>query len=88
MVEVTEADREAIPQDVMLSIPAYLREALHQYLATHRIEAAKAERDRLHDWLNGAIALLEKHSYWIPSDEWLKIKAEQSALADALESQP
>jgi hypothetical protein len=50
MVEVTEADREAAAKAPMTFISAGGKtayDAICKMLATHRIEAAKAERDRL-----------------------------------------
>lgn len=52
MVEVTEADREAAAKAPMIFISAGGKtayDAICKILATHRIEAARAERDRLRE---------------------------------------
>ncbi|MFC0684913.1 hypothetical protein [Novosphingobium clariflavum] len=41
-VEVTQADREALCQDILLSIPAYMHKSIFAAFAHHRHEAHSA----------------------------------------------
>ncbi len=90
MVEVTEADKLATKQHQQrfLTEGRSETELLWEAFATHRIEAAKAERDRLHfldeKVAQSAIDALPDWSGLLPSD----LKEIATALADALESQP
>ncbi|MBK9005313.1 MAG: hypothetical protein IPM41_16120 [Sphingomonadales bacterium] len=89
MVEVTEADKLATKQHQQrfLTEGASETELLWQAFATHRIEAAKAERDRIVAWLrsdgpdrdNGGPCRHVEHSQGT---------CICNELADALESQP
>lgn len=46
-VEVTQEDREAIPQDIMLSIPAYMHRSIFKAVAQVRIAARNAALEEL-----------------------------------------
>ena len=88
MVEVTQADMVAAEaQSKKHYQTAYDYEMdLREAFATHRIEAAKAERDRLRNLPDSAVASAKKASPTpLPASI---IRAIASALADALESQP
>ena len=90
MVEVTEADREAAKKFMQRNLLArpilsnQMEAVLRNAFATHRIEAAKAERDRLRELPDDVVAKAAKAGY---VDEYT-VKVIAIALADALESQP
>lgn len=91
LVEVTEADKRAAQNafdSVAWGCPDSEMWCFVQAFAAHRIEAAKAERDRLHfldeKVAQSAIDALPDWSGLLPSD----LKEIAAALADALESQP
>jgi len=95
MVEVTEADRIAAAAYMKLvGSQRWSQEgilsggcdntSIVQAFATHREAAAKAERDRLRDLPDDAVAKAAKTGY---VDEY-SVKMIATALTDALESQP
>lgn len=51
MIEVTESDKAAAKSILWVKTIIDDVEAIEQAFATHRIEAAKAERDRIVAWL-------------------------------------
>lgn len=97
MVEVTEADREAAISYLQGKGPWKREEIgllpdddyLVQAFATHRIEAAKVERDRLRDLPDEvALDVYERLPAEIDSIDAADIGLIATALADALDSQP
>lgn len=68
MTDITDEDRRALSQDILLSIPAYLHKSIFKAFASVRLaaesrgaereRALKAERDELWDALFDAIAMM------------------------------
>lgn len=89
MIEVTESDKAAAKQHQhrFLTEGRSETELLWEAFATHRIEAAKAERDRLRDLSNADAAKIRDtlpERVQIPAG-WFQRFA--TALADALEGE-
>ena len=93
MVEVTESDKAAAKQHQQrfLTEGRSETELLWEAFATHRIEAAKAERDRLRELLQSE-AIRGRIGNALDNSKGMlhsyKISVIVETLADALESQP
>lgn len=83
MIEVTESDRIAAKELISewQASTGDMTGDAEQAFATHRIEAAKAERDRIVAWLREAQVEAMKQGK-------LEASAAMTGFADALESKP